>query len=72
MSTAIIETQGVSKIFGSFTAVDNVDFRITENDAVGIIGPNGAGKTTFINVLTGNFIPEKGKVPVSGEGNNYL
>lgn len=67
MSTSLIETQGVSKIFGAFTAVDKVDFGIAENDAVGIIGPNGAGKTTFINILTGNLIPEEGKVLYRGE-----
>ncbi|MDC7227667.1 MAG: ATP-binding cassette domain-containing protein [Spirochaetales bacterium] len=67
MSTSLIETKGVSKIFGAFTAVDKVDFAIEENDAVGIIGPNGAGKTTFINILTGNFIPEEGRIFYMGK-----
>ena len=66
MAEPLIETQGVSKIFGSFRAVYNVDFNVNENDAVGIIGPNGAGKTTFINILTGNYIPEEGKVFFKG------
>ena len=66
MSSSLIETRGVSKRFGPFTAVDKVDFSIVENDAVGIIGPNGAGKTTFINILTGNFIPEEGRVFYKG------
>ena len=66
MAEPLIETQGVSKIFGSFRAVYNVDFNVNENDAVGIIGPNGAGKTTFINILTGNYIPEEGRVFFKG------
>ncbi|MDX9799732.1 MAG: ATP-binding cassette domain-containing protein [Spirochaetia bacterium] len=67
MSEAIFETKNVSKIFGLFKAVDNVDFSIKENDAVGIFGPNGAGKTTFINILTGEYIPEEGRVFFQGE-----
>ena len=67
MSDVLIETKGVSKIFGLFKAVHDVDFSVSENDAVGIIGPNGAGKTTFINILTGEYIPEEGTVLFRGE-----
>lgn len=67
MGEALLKTEGVSKIFGLFRAVDKVDFCVAENDAVGIIGPNGAGKTTFINILTGSFIPEEGRVIFAGE-----
>lgn len=62
MEDYIFQTQNVSKVFGVFRAVDKVNFSIRENDAVGIIGPNGAGKTTFINILTGHYIPDEGKV----------
>ena len=67
MSDVLIETKGVSKIFGLFKAVHDVDFTVRENDAVGIIGPNGAGKTTFINILTGEYVPEEGTVLFRGE-----
>ncbi|MCL4475518.1 MAG: ABC transporter ATP-binding protein [Nitrospirae bacterium] len=63
----LIETKGVSKRFGSLTAVDNVTFRIDEGEAVGIIGPNGAGKTTFFNLLTGLFPPTEGRIYLSGK-----
>ncbi|MEW5744895.1 MAG: ABC transporter ATP-binding protein [Nitrospirota bacterium] len=63
----IIETQGVTKRFGGFTAVDRVTFRMNEGQAVGIIGPNGAGKTTFFNLLTGLFLPDEGTVSFFGE-----
>ena len=62
MSEYILRTENVSKVFDLFRAVDKVSFQIKENDAVGIIGPNGAGKTTFINILTGNYIPEEGDI----------
>ncbi len=58
----ILETKGVTINFNGLVAVDNVDFRITEGESVGIIGPNGAGKTTFFNLLTGFFPPTKGKI----------
>lgn len=67
MSEVLFETKGVSKIFGLFKAVHDVDFSVLENDAVGIIGPNGAGKTTFINILTGEYFPEEGSVFFRGE-----
>ena len=63
----LIETKGVSKRFGSLTAVDNVTFGIDEGEAVGIIGPNGAGKTTFFNLLTGLFPPTEGSISLSGK-----
>lgn len=61
-NSCVIKTQGVTKRFGDFVAVDHVDFEISESEALGIIGPNGAGKTTFLNILTGFYIPEEGSV----------
>ncbi|MDT8367160.1 MAG: ABC transporter ATP-binding protein [bacterium] len=58
----ILESQGVSKRFGDYTAVDKVSYQVREGEAAGIIGPNGAGKTTFFNLLTGLFPPSEGTV----------
>ena len=55
-------TRGVTKNFGDFTAVNDVDFEMKVNEAVGIIGPNGAGKTTLLNIITGYYMPDKGAV----------
>lgn len=49
------------------TAVKNVSFNLKKNEVVGLIGANGAGKTTFFNVLTGNYVPEEGKVSYKGQ-----
>jgi ABC-type branched-subunit amino acid transport system ATPase component len=49
----VMATQGVTKKFGDFVAINNVDFELENKETLGIIGPNGAGKTTFINLLSG-------------------
>lgn len=50
---AIVELNGVSKKFGDFEALNNVNFRIEPGSIVGLIGPNGAGKTTTLKALLG-------------------
>lgn len=64
--TDIIKTEGVTKKFGDFVAVDHVDFVLQQNETVGIIGPNGAGKTTFLNLITGFYLPDHGTVWYEG------
>jgi ABC-2 type transport system ATP-binding protein len=51
--TSLVSAQGVTKKFGSFTAVDNVSFEIEGGKILGLIGPNGAGKTTLLKALLG-------------------
>jgi branched-chain amino acid transport system ATP-binding protein len=62
----VIKTEKVTKRFGDFVALDQVDFTIHRNETIGIIGPNGAGKTTFLNLLTGLYIPDEGSVFYEG------
>ncbi|MEP6608959.1 MAG: ATP-binding cassette domain-containing protein [Burkholderiaceae bacterium] len=66
MST-LIETVGVSKTYGSFTALHGVSLAIAPGELVSIVGPNGAGKTTLVNVLTGLLKPTSGLVRFKGE-----
>lgn len=63
----LLETRGMTRKFGGFVAVDNVDFRLLAGARQAIIGPNGAGKTTFINLLTGVLAPSAGQVLLNGE-----
>jgi len=58
----ILKTVDLTKRFGSFVAVDRVNFSLREGEVVGIVGPNGAGKTTFFNLVTGYHTPDEGRV----------
>lgn len=53
---------GVTKRFGEFVAVDNFDCTIDEGGIVGLMGPNGSGKTTLVNVVSGIYKPDGGRV----------
>ncbi len=63
----LLETRGLTKRFGELTAVDEVDLRIQEGDALSIIGPNGAGKSTTVNLITGLLNPTEGEVLYRGD-----
>ena len=58
--------QGLTKTFGSFTAVDNVSFQVQAGEIFGFLGPNGAGKTTTIRMLIGLLPPTSGEGRVAG------
>jgi len=63
---AILESRGVTKRFGDYTAVEGVSYRVAAGESAGIIGPNGAGKSTFFNLLTGLFPPSEGQIFFGG------
>lgn len=56
------EVSELEKTFGGLSAVDDVSFKVHEEDIVGIIGPNGAGKSTLFNCITGYLEPTSGFV----------
>lgn len=68
----VLMTEGVTKRFGDFVAVNKVDFEMESKETLGIIGPNGAGKTTFINLITGFYPPDEGRVLSEGEDITHL
>ena len=65
-SEKIIETNGLTKIYGVQKAVDNLSFQIKEGEIFGFLGPNGAGKTTTLLMLLGLSQPTKGDIKVCG------
>jgi ABC-2 type transport system ATP-binding protein len=67
MENAAIETQGLTRLFGSFTAVDNVTLSVAPGQFFGFLGPNGAGKSTTIKMLTGLLEPSAGSVHILGQ-----
>ena len=56
------KTEGLTRRFSGFTAVNNVTIEIPTGGVRTIIGPNGAGKTTFFNLLSGRIPPSEGKI----------
>jgi ABC-2 type transport system ATP-binding protein len=62
----VIETRGLTKMFGSFAAVDGIDLMIREGTIHGFIGPNGAGKSTTMKMLIGALHPSKGSGTIKG------
>ncbi len=61
-----IATKNLTKRFGSFTAVNNVNLSVNEGEVYALIGPNGAGKTTLIKLLVGLLIPTTGSATIHG------
>ena len=62
----IIDVEGLTKKFGSFTAVDNISFQVKEGEIFGFLGANGAGKTTAMQMLIGLTKKTGGKATVAG------
>jgi ABC-2 type transport system ATP-binding protein len=58
--------EGLTKRFGTFTAVDGLDLSVAKGEVVGFIGPNGAGKSTAIRMLCGLLRPNAGRALVAG------
>ena len=65
--TPVIEARGLSKVYGSVTALADADFRVMPGEVRALVGANGAGKSTLIKILTGAIAPSAGTVVVNGE-----
>jgi ribosome-dependent ATPase len=63
----VIEAEGLTQRFGSFTAVDHVNFRIEKGEIFGFLGSNGCGKTTTMKMLTGLLPPTEGTALMMGQ-----
>src|SRR3954462_4805674 len=62
----VIKCENLTKRFGHFTAVDNVDFQVTKGSIFGFLGPNGSGKSTVIRMLCGLLEPTEGSARIGG------
>ena len=62
----MIQVENITKKYGGFTAVKNINFEIEDGEIVGFLGPNGAGKSTTMNMITGFIEPTSGKIIVDG------
>ncbi|MCP8318398.1 MAG: ABC transporter ATP-binding protein [Candidatus Methylarchaceae archaeon HK01B] len=61
-----VETNGLTRRFGSFMAVDHLSFEVKEGEVFGLLGPNGAGKTTTVRMLACLISPSEGSASVGG------
>lgn len=66
MNECVIELCGLTKRYGSFTAVDGLDLKVGKGEVFGLLGPNGAGKSTTILMMLGLTEPSAGLVKVCG------
>jgi ABC-2 type transport system ATP-binding protein len=62
----MIELQGLTKKYGSFTAVNGIDLTVPRGELFGFLGPNGAGKTTSLRMIAGILQPTAGTVRIGG------
>jgi branched-chain amino acid transport system ATP-binding protein len=62
----LLTIDGLTKRFGGVTASDGVDLAVPMGELHAIIGPNGAGKTTLIGELTGEIVPDAGRIGFAG------
>lgn len=67
MTTPALVTEGLTRRFGTRTAVDRLTIQVNEGDVYGFLGPNGAGKTTAIRCILGLIKKDEGKVRIFGE-----
>jgi ABC-2 type transport system ATP-binding protein len=62
----MIEAIGLSKYYGDFAAIEDVNFQIKRGEVVAFLGPNGAGKSTTMKLLTGYLGPSAGTAKIAG------
>ena len=66
MAAQLLEVERLSKRFGGFVALDDINLVVTAGERVGLIGPNGSGKSTLVNCLCGTLVNEAGTVRFEG------
>ena len=62
----LLEVTGLSKRFGGFVALDDIDLDVMPGERLGLIGPNGSGKSTLVNCICGTLQNETGAVTFDG------
>ncbi|MBF0294775.1 MAG: ABC transporter ATP-binding protein [Magnetococcales bacterium] len=66
MTETMIHLSGVTRMFGTVKALDNIELQVHRGEVMGFLGPNGAGKTTTMRILAGLLAPTEGSVAVAG------
>jgi simple sugar transport system ATP-binding protein len=63
----LLEARGISKYFGSITALADVNFALRRGEVLGVVGDNGAGKSTLMKILSGLYVPSQGEIVFDGK-----
>jgi branched-chain amino acid transport system ATP-binding protein len=63
----VLECEGIERSFGGLKALKGVSFAVRRGEIFGLVGPNGSGKTTMVNVITGFYPPQAGRVRLFGQ-----
>lgn len=66
MFETVVKVKGLTKVFFSIKAVDDVSFHINPGEILGLLGPNGVGRTKIIHMLLGLTTPTAGKIEIFG------
>lgn len=64
---SLLQVEGLGIDFGGLRAVNDVSFSVKAGEIVSVIGPNGAGKTTLFNMISGVYLPDRGRILLAGE-----
>ena len=67
-----LEMRDIHKSFGEIQSLHHVDFRVGQNEVVGLLGDNGAGKSTLIKIVTGYYRPDQGEIYFNGKRVDHL
>ena len=70
--TVLLSLTGLTRSFGSTTAVDGLDIEVDAGSRHALIGPNGAGKTTVLNLVSGEITPGSGRIAFDGDDVTHL
>lgn len=68
----VLKLENVSKKYGSFLAVNNINIEVFKGETIGLVGPNGAGKTTIIKMIAKLLRPNKGRILIKSSENEKL
>ena len=67
LDNPLLEAKGITKYFGTITALENVDLKVHAGECLGVVGDNGAGKSTLMKVLSGLYKPSSGSLYFQGK-----
>ncbi len=67
ISNVVLRLQGITKLFDSLVANDDISLELKSAEVLALLGENGAGKTTLMNIIFGHYIPDSGSIEVFGK-----